>query len=106
MGFGGFLSLSLSQMLLKLLHWILDYFDCGSSSFILDNGKNVRITHEDVHLTLELPLGVRNVNELILAVSTMMTVQSTALCWQNLDRIGILVQLEVHLLLLKCRQSF
>lgn len=49
-------------MPLRLLHWILHCFNCCSSSLILDNSETVRITHEDVDLTLGVPLGVRDVN--------------------------------------------
>ena len=63
MGFGGFLHLQVTKLLEDLCKWLVDRFDPYSVTLYISPDKRIEITSMDLHLTLALPIGGRNVEE-------------------------------------------
>lgn len=57
MGFGSLLEFDLWDTPTRLGYWLVDSFDARSRSLLLSTGERVRISDEDVAVTLGFPLG-------------------------------------------------
>ncbi|XP_047319482.1 probable polyamine transporter At3g13620 [Impatiens glandulifera] len=62
-GFGALLSLSLSKCPGEISRYLVRKFDCNKCSFTLENGEEVKIEEEDVHMVLGLPRGELDIVE-------------------------------------------